>query len=308
MNIKRIFPRTSIALAISLLSLSLGALQGCINDQPNEEPSSNPDQTELEREIREMKTAFDAQPIPSDAVVKTKLAQAGITDFQFEGDHVILQDDMLIHKAEFGNMVLPDSSSPALAKTAQCWNQASQPVNKEIHYYISSEVNSNLKKALREAFGQWGSATQLFIREVIAPGLANMVISNGNFVAAPNQGDPYALADFPRTTWANQNGGGKREVYAGRTIRFNSIEVQRVAFNYKYLQALAVHEIGHTLGFAHTDRPFEFNDGIKGTPAKDPESVMNYKLGENAGKFSKWDLEAIKAKFPPSKNEHGIRN
>lgn len=58
------------------------------------------------------------------------------------------------------------------------------------------------------------------------------------------------------------------------------------------------HELGHTLGFSHTNETNGYL--VKGTPTSDPASVMNSVIADWNG-FSRYDVKAVRTVYPADK-------
>ncbi|RDC56413.1 hypothetical protein DU508_12500 [Pedobacter chinensis] len=102
----------------------------------------------------------------------------------------------------------------------------------------------------------------------------------------------YAISEFP----TNDN--------AGFRIRINGNLYNSLSDSQKIY--ILTHEIGHCLGFRHTDNPGNDSFGtiqIPGTPTSDPNSVMNSgsynSVVPNWSSFSTYDVIAAQTLYPP---------
>lgn len=162
-----------------------------------------------------------------------------------------------------------------------------------IHSSMPTSGDDNWRPAIQSAISKW-NATQSNVNITLSQN------SNADIVIRSDGGtqedETIAIAEFP-----SYGSPGYR-------IRVNLDAVNNKVFSSAQKILTMVHEIGHTLGFRHTnwygnDEPYGI--GIPGTPNTglnpDPNSVMNAVITA-AGwiGFSNYDLIAIRKLYPLS--------
>ncbi len=163
----------------------------------------------------------------------------------------------------------------------------------QITFNIYSNVTDDWKQAIREAANQWNQTG----------GRITFLESNAICTGFPcNKGMPYgtplahvkigmfneptstvAMADLPTVN------------VPGKYIKIN-VNHNNLSSSVK-LNAM-VHEMGHIIGYAHTDNP-TIGFHIEGTPYEDDASVM-YSIVHSWLGFSTWDIIAHQTIYPNS--------
>ena len=165
-----------------------------------------------------------------------------------------------------------------------------------ISYYADATVPAEWLAALDQAIANWNSTSSLVVmKRVVAttttsprkgrkPGTTTTTIPPYNVLVTTmynNATSTIAQAYYPS--------------YAGSA----GFEVDINTY-YNYLSAsyktfALTHELGHTIGFTHTNQTF--GNLIPGTPESDPNSVMNSTVLPWNG-FTGYDLLAVRTIYP----------
>jgi hypothetical protein len=193
-----------------------------------------------------------------------------------------IDGDMLISRAEAEKYFRLNQG----ARTEQRWWGliVAEPFVRNIKVHIDpASVSLNWAIATRRAMTNWNNInSRVRFYEVLNgndPGINIRV----NATRAMNN-DYYALAELP---FLGVPGG-----IPGRYIAINANRDVEASIK----EAVMVHELGHTVGLTHTDRPLE-GGLIPGTPTLDPSSIMNAGVGPWKN-FSTGDLQAIYRLYP----------
>lgn len=249
---------TSLATFCLLLSVTHFS---CKKDLGPEIPAS-PD-----IEVPEALTAFVAQSTGV-SVDKVSFSSKDST-FVVDGDGLIDYSDALTRY----NDHLGSGASEEQRKHSY---SVSRSLASSITIYVDPSVPALWLPILDKSIQNWNNAGSLIRLTRISTNTAHIKV-NANYSVS----SMIASANYP-----SSNG------YPGRGITINtyknSLEEAKKIF-------AITHEIGHTLGFTHTDGTY--GNLINGTPLKDPNSIMNsICLYWNA--FTSYDLLAFKAVYP----------
>ena len=189
------------------------------------------------------------------------------------GDYFIVEGDMMITKDQ-----LSDYRKDITTRQARTDYLVSLEKRYDIKIKIASDVYDTWKGAIRNAIANWNSFPGLYMHEVTS-GDVDIEIGMRNIAALV-----VALASFP-----SSNGEPGSTVFINRDFA-NS-------YNLRQATLIMTHELGHCIGFRHTNwRVNETSQPavtIGGTPDglnPDPKSIMNYDIAGASWKgFSNYD-------------------
>ena len=193
-------------------------------------------------------------------------------------DVVFHAADSLFHIAGDGDMTLEDArgyhSNPKLI--AQRKSAYVVTSTRYVKYFVESGIPGPWVQALDSAIKHWNSVgSNLIFRRVGSSTDANVKVRVKTLLPGENP-NVIASAVYPSYT-------GRPGHYIAINLAHNGLDPSLKVF------ALA-HEIGHNVGFTHTDGTY--GAIISGTPATDPQSVMNAVV-RSWGGFSQYDKLAI---------------
>ncbi|ELR69018.1 hypothetical protein C900_05576 [Fulvivirga imtechensis AK7] len=212
-----------------------------------------------------------------DFLVKTGFEKDKI---KFEDGVFVIDDDVLISKEELQKYVDGNRSEISDAQTEHYrgYYLVSNSYVTNIKFYIDSSVPSSWVTAIHGAVNQWNAVngTKLYMSVVSNRSNANTVIG---------------------TSYSSQNWVARAYLpsYNGRPGHTMTINTKYNYLNSGYKLFTIVHEMGHIFGLYHTDQTQGYF--ISGTPATDPNSVMNsYILPWNG--FTAGDVAAVQILYP----------
>ena len=147
-----------------------------------------------------------------------------------------------------------------------------------IDYYLELNVPSSWKTATRQAINHWNdlNGTGLFLRETTNRDAADVVVNIG-----------YSSANWIARAYLPFSNGQPGNLITINT-KYNSLRAT-------YKEFTITHEMGHTFGLTHTNQTQ--GEFIPGTPASDPESVMNATVLPWKG-FTNGDATAVQVLYP----------
>lgn len=203
----------------------------------------------------------------------------------FKDERFILEKDIIITREEL-EIKMKNEGAPQ----TEHWRGpylVKDPYHKNIKYYMDSGVPFDWNSAVLGAVMNWNNMED-----------HSYMVLNMSLLASSAGGDVRIFMGYEDADWVARAYLPASDGKAGRSIEINS--------KYNYLPAseklfAITHEIGHTIGFNHTDE----NKGsfIKGTipffdsPLVDPESVMNSTILP-WNKFTDGDVRATKNLYP----------
>lgn len=247
-----------------------GIISSCSKEQIKTEENSTAKQSKIENDP-----------------TLTFLKQAGFskTDIKEFDEYYLVEGDITFYK----NKIYRTSS----LNTKQ--RQYSMVTNiEDINVYIDPSMSTSWISASEQALARWNNIENicLHFNIVESTSLADIHISYETNLS-PNT---LATASWPSPLEENPN-----QYKPGQTIEINPDANYPDHFNQNMKIALIMHEIGHTIGLAHTnDSNFEL---IPGTPSSDPDSLMNTAQDDTLEgsssliDFSTDDIIAIKTLF-----------
>ena len=226
--------------------------------------------------------------LPAREQIEAFLKETGHSQYEFRGNRVVVDGDIVFHRSDFMEV---SQESPALGKVAQMARSLNvkNRVTRNYVWRVSWRrgMNAHWRKAFEGALDFWSAYGQF------------------KFVFVANKADiliipKVDLKTLAEASWPLQPPGNTNPllVSPGRTITYNSSSRYS---DYEYALTRMIHELGHCLGFQHTDG--KFNNGpsvhIPGTPEKDKESLFNAVPTFNfRGRISEGDRKAIKYMYP----------
>ncbi len=147
-----------------------------------------------------------------------------------------------------------------------------------IDYFIPATVPADWKTALQAGIVNWNAVngTKLFLREVTSSSAADVTVT----------------LDYANDTWIAR---GALPASSGRPGTMVIINTKYNYLSAGYKEFAITHELGHNIGFLHTDQTSGVF--INGTPTTDAKSVMNSVAMPWAG-FTAGDIKAVQILYP----------
>ncbi|AYA38585.1 protease [Hymenobacter oligotrophus] len=231
-----------------------------------------------------------------DQVSEETLAQIKAMGFtaagaqKVEGGYLV-EGDILLTEAELQNPAAPQLLRTGNAEQYRTTNLVNVGSGRTITVSISSQLPASYVAGLDEAIARY-NAQNLLIRFQRVSGTADIALVRGN-------GSYLASAGFPTAAGDPHN-----------SVKVNSTAIGKTP-NTNYLATILAHEIGHCIGFRHTDymdRSYSCggsytNEGastvgainIPGTPTTaDPGSFMLACIGSGQNRyFNNNDITAL---------------
>jgi hypothetical protein len=236
------------------------------------------------------------------------LGFAGSSAVKTESGFVVVERDLVFRKERLNDVSPPYSRPEGAAKdsSGQFSKQAVEGAGfglvnysngKDVTVQFQSQIESNYywTQAVRNALSEWKQISQsnLSFREV----------NSGADVKIYTEDNPYSPVNFPNCKVAGQ-ANAPSDDETGDWIVFNTgcglVQATRLS--------TAVHELGHTVGFRHTNWD-DRSDGKDEPPAtriphtpssgNDPASIMNASVGPYSG-FSSDDKLATRVLYGES--------
>lgn len=196
----------------------------------------------------------------------------------------IIPDNSIDCQDELGCEEMVDITNTYVADSRQRsqtrYHIVSQSNVKYIKYYIHPSVLNDCGQAWINAIAQarteWNGIanSRVFLQETNLQQIADIVIRSGT--------------ELPAIAWATVATYGN----VG-----SSLVIHKDQDNFPHKKLVIMHELGHNLGFYHTD----LYDGVllHGTTNNDPLSVFNSGANNNLpNKFSSKDIRAIRLLYP----------
>jgi hypothetical protein len=234
--------------------------------------------------------------VDENQLIKEHLMNNGfsVRSIEFDGDLVILGKDAAFNRQD----LLNDIKNPVASKQYSTNYIVSQSRVSDLKIFINSKVTSTWKTAVRSAIGDWNSInnTKLYMREVTSSTSADITFVMGRLTYGA-----IAQATFPFSD--------------GRAGNKITISKTNYGLTSSQMRFAMVHEMGHCLGFRHTNWFDRNSDGnattndnegvstiganhIPGTPSGlDPNSVMNAYVASWTD-FSNYDKIAVQYLYP----------
>lgn len=244
-----------------------GVVLSCFSSCRNEQ--------ELQQETQEVKRSLCIEE------AKALLAEEGydVSTLEETEEYYVVEGDIVIYKED---LLQPDTKQMKGPRTIDLSVVKANSFYVYTDNSIPTSGNGNWRPAIEEACRHWRDIGGCLIRLIptSSPRIANITISFDNGLKGTTT---MAQAPQPRNT----SGPGP---WLHINPDYNNIGHSEKVY-------VIVHELGHTLGFKHTDG----TDGthIEGTPLRDPASIMNSSYGGGGWPgFSQGDIIAAQKLYP----------
>lgn len=243
--------------------------------------------TKLDPEIEKMKQILIENGFPGDLI-----------EVRLDKKHFIVDKDIVIPFEQVINEMKTKQAYVTSNGLVLLSNVSSITVK------AHSSVPSDWKNALQDAVGYWNTVnnTQIYFT-FITSGVADITVYSDISIDAPNDVKYLGICTIARAKLPSSGNPGNA-IGIALDYRPNgaSCNLGTVTYDSKVLNM--VHELGHTIGFHHTNWSSLPNQPsgttIVHTPSADASSVMNGGMANNNWNgFSNYDELAAKILYPP---------
>jgi len=154
-----------------------------------------------------------------------------------QGDHYLVEGDIVFSKADRPG----DATAPLLQRWSNRWIGSPETIKICIDSSLPTSGDDNWRPAIAAAAKDWsdGPASSIKLRIVTDNTCNTLIRSDKNEIS---NGNTVADASFPSTTGL-----------PGFRIRINLDAQSNRVFTSSEKKAIMLHELGHTLGFEHSD-------------------------------------------------------
>lgn len=225
-----------------------------------------------------------------DPMVRALIAQGFRRDMIVDrGDYFIVEGDIEILKRDL-------LSTPGGPRPDFQWRTNNLVGNSAVQNIVVdlTGLEASWQTAIRDGMAEWSKPAMLSSVMFVegSPGNITAIMENlGGSCGVP--GTPIARAKFPSSSGN-----------VGDTIRVSPVFTN--CFNASQKKFVLAHELGHTIGFRHTDWQARGETAnpegailVYGTPQTDANSVMNGATGGNLwSAFSTYDRLAVQYLYP----------
>ena len=204
-------------------------------------------------------------------------------------DFNVAMDSWIRHNnaVRVGDMLIPQTSGKAGKATQTRAGLVSYSHQKSIGVYLDPNLSALVARAFRMAMKEWNSIDGCNLRYVESLDPMSDPSSIDVWVARRALQNSKALASATLPV-------------EGRPGPYIDVSHQADVKSEEEILFMAVHVLGHTLGFRHTnwkERGERSPIHVPGTPSADSNSVMNGEVARWRG-FSKYDLAAARFLYP----------
>jgi hypothetical protein len=279
--------------ALSLLLLgsalfTVGSLTACLSDSTSaSDPQAGKGSALESGPWAHPADSLDEAELPNLEQVGPILKDRGYSRFEFEGKSVVVEGDMVFHRADFIPFLSPRSQGLGKSSQRAFSLGLSNRVNRSVTWkvYIDPRLPPFWKFAAIHGLNEWMKAAQFkFTVSTNANNPADIRISFSKNL--PH--DVIARSNEPRVIAPSL-------VAPGNSIMINLPDFGNASTDVTYFTMM--HELGHCFGFEHTDGPYGVH--IPGTPEQDKNSIMTARRHKYHG-FTSGDMQAIHYLYPPN--------
>lgn len=217
------------------------------------------------------------------------------------GELYLVQGDMAFHKSK-DYFTIPNNQKTEYIKAHTKDGQNSMDYEAQYRFpsiilnagtrtfkvWRSPDLDANWRAAVPTAMTRWSDACALTF---------NLTT---NEAAADIKVVPSTELDIAVRGMADEPSGGDPGKFIWVNINYNFYSLAQK-------EHLITHELGHAIGFAHTNAPGSVGIPIPNTPPDDDDSVMNLGIAGSTISLSSWDRYAANVLYPrPELNPNSI--
>ena len=282
----RTLPLFNLSKGLAIL-LFIALTQSCKKTDSQQETSVSPERIEQLRTSVATSTGAPLSAVQYNALTKT---------FTVSNDALISLKDA---QARFPENAINPSGANGIEQRVYTYT-VSRTNASNIVFYADITVPVEWLTALDQAITNWNSTNSLVVmKRVVATTTTTTSPRKGKKPGTPTTTTTIPPYNVLVTTLYNASTSMVAQAYyplytgsAGNEVDINTY------YNYlnsSYKTFAMAHELGHIIGFTHTDQTF--GNLISGTPETDPNSVMNSVILPWAG-FTNYDVLAVNTIYP----------